>query len=289
MSFTEFLNQAWSDHAKNPTAVAERISRGFQLIESAEQIPQMATLVTHVFGEHLGRWADGVSVLNQLKKTQVLTADSESHQAIERSIASLELASGQRSSLSEFTTSDQVRIYALAASALSGQNVAQAQKYLKQALKRADHSDLSRQDPANRALAVTGNNLAIALEEKTMRTPDETKFMILAAQTARQFWEIAGNWLNIERAEYRLAQTYLKAGDRRMALFHANQCLEVSTANNAEALELFFGFEALALAEKANGHTKDFLNAVEQMKVYFEKLSSEDKGWCQSSIDKMKL
>lgn len=37
--------------------------------------------------------------------------------------------------------------------------------------------------------------------------------MLLAAQTARKFWEQAGTWLQVEKAEYRLSMTYLQAGD----------------------------------------------------------------------------
>jgi hypothetical protein len=42
--------------------------------------------------------------------------------------------------------------------------------------------------------------------------------MIFAAKTTRKYWEIAGTWLEIERAEYRLAMTYLAAGDLNVAL-----------------------------------------------------------------------
>lgn len=65
--------------------------------------------------------------------------------------------------------------------------------------------------PAFRALAVTGNNLACTLEEKNHRSLQETELMILASRTARKYWELAGGWLEISRAEYRLAMNYLQA------------------------------------------------------------------------------
>lgn len=266
MTFNEFLNQAWNDHVTSAVDVASRLPDGLKLIETGEQIPQMAALVTHVFGEHLGKWSEGVATLKQLKAVRAFETGTESEHAVNRSIASLELAAGQRSSLGDTSTSDQVRILAVAASALSAQKDAdKAQSLFRQALEKAQ-TGIAKEDPANRALAVTGNNLACALEEQPARTPAETELMILAAQTGRKFWALAGTWLHVERAEYRLAQTYLKAGDTVRALQHAQTCLELSQENDAPALEMFFGYEALALAERARGNTIGFSKALEQMK-----------------------
>ena len=65
----------------------------------------------------------------------------------------------------------------------------------------------------NRALAVAANNLASSLEERSTRSAGERELMILAAQTARHYWGRAGGWLETERAEYRLAMSWVQAGD----------------------------------------------------------------------------
>jgi hypothetical protein len=257
------------------------------LITQAEQIPQMAHLVTHVFGEHLGQWDDGVNALQLLKQVPSFTCGSESDQAIARSVATLELAAGKRTSLSDLSTSDQIRVLAGAASALSEQKIAERAEALFRKAVELAQSGVPKEDPANRALAVAGNNLACALEERSSRGSTETDLMIFAAQTGRKYWEIAGTWLQVERAEYRLSQTFLKAGDTKRSLDHAQFCLEIVQKNNAPALEFFFAHEALALAEKARGNDAEFSKAAAQAKVNFEKLNEEDKSWCRSALQKI--
>jgi hypothetical protein len=287
MTFNEFLNQAWNDHAKHPAEVAGRLDGGIKLMEKSDQISAMARLVTHVLGEHLGHWGKGIQYLCLLRESAFYDSSNESSKDIERSIASFELAAGKRQSLDELLLSDQIRILAVAASALSEQkDPARATQLFRSALEKAQ-SALAKDDPANRALAVTGNNLASALEEKPSRSKDETELMILAAQTGRKYWEIAGTWLETERAEYRLSQSYLKAGNLSLALAHAQACIELAQINSAPPLELFFGYEALALVEKASGNSAGFNQALEKVKLNFGKLSAEDKSWCEASLNRL--
>lgn len=287
MTFDEFLTQAWNDHAIQPELVAQRMSDGTSLIEKNDQIPPMAHLITHVLGEHLGFWDKGIHLLETLKAIPVFDSMSESKHAIARSIAILQLASGKKVSLEALSLSDQVRVLAVAAAAVNEQKSPEkAQEFFREALNKVQLG-IDKDDLANRTLAVTGNNLACSLEEKPTRTQIETDLMVLAAQTGRKYWEIAGSWLEVERAEYRLSQTYFKANDFAKALEHAQTCLEVAQENNAPPLELFFGYEALALVEKARDNSIGFSKALEQMRENFEKLSSEDKSWCESSLIKL--
>ena len=55
----------------------------------------------------------------------------------------------------------------------------------------------------------------------------------------------------IERAEYRLSMSYLKAGDAEQALVHANECLRICTENGALPLDMFFAHEALVLVHRS--------------------------------------
>ncbi len=142
-------------------------------------------------------------------------------------------------------------------------------------------------DPANQIQAITGNNLAAGLEEQANRSLDETELMIFAAKTARKYWEISGTWLEIERAEYRLAMTYLAAVDLSVSFNHAQACLEISREHAAEPLELFFGYEALASVEKARKNELGFSKAIEHMKVAFDGLSVDDRSWCARYLSKL--
>lgn len=287
MSFNDFIENAWKDHGTEPQQVANRILAGMDLIEKQEQIPTMAQLITHVYGEHLGQWSKGIEVLEHLKNKFSIESGSEEKNSLIRSMTSLELASGLRTDADNLSPSDQIRSMAFAASALCGQGkTAEAQNLFKKLLEKAKLG-IAKEDPANRAIAVTGNNLAASLEEKSHRTQPEVDLMILAAQTARKYWAIAGGWLQIERAEYRLAKTYLCAQYLDQSFEHAHKCLAISQENNAPALEYFFGYEALAMVVKAKSDSVGLSKARDKAQHFFNLLSESDKKWCQEFLQKI--
>jgi tetratricopeptide (TPR) repeat protein len=285
MNFETFIKQAWKDHAKDASGVANRLSEGTELIENEEQIPELARLATHIWGEHLGRWKDGVEFLEGIRNHSTFKEGSESDLALVRSIAILRLASGEEAAIEKSSRSNQIWILSAAASALAQQGqIAKAQYYLRQAMEKAQLG-LSKDDPACRALAVSGNSLACALEEKTSRTSAEMDLMVLAAEAARKYWEIAGTWLEVERAEYRLAMSHLKAGNMQQALEHAQTCLEMVKENEAPAMEHFFALEALAIVEKSRGNQIGYGKALELAKEQYAKLESEnERTWCRESL-----
>ena len=111
--------------------------------------------------------------------------------------------------------------------------------------------------------------------------------MIHAAQAARHHWERAGTWLEVERAEYRLAMSWLQAGDLAQARRHAQQCLEIVDANQGAALERFFGWVALGVVARAAGDAAGHAHAVERARADFAALSADDQGWCRAELDKL--
>jgi hypothetical protein len=287
MDFNDFINKAWKDHSENTRQVANDLPMGIDLITNINQISQMSQIVTHVFGEHLGLWQEGIELLGKIKAVPSYAVNSEGDGAIKRSMAVLTVAAGDGCDIENFTQSEQIRIYALTASVLSGQNkIDVAQKYMEMAVELAQ-AGIADDDPANRVLAITGNNLACSLEEKEGRTPEDTEMMKLAARVGRMYWEVAGSWLEVERAEYRLAMTFLKANELKQALEHAQACIQISQENNAAPLENFFGYEAMALVEKQRQNEPGFNKALDKARDYFEKLSADDKLWCESSIKKL--
>ena len=164
---------------------------------------------------------------------------------------------------------------------------ARALGLLRETLDAARLSGLPDNDPMHRAVAVASHNLACTLEETADRSADERALMILAAQTSREHWERAGTWLEVERAEYRLAMTWLQAGDPAQARQHAQACLDIVAANDGPALERLFGWEALGLVERAAGHTADHADALAMARAAFAELSADDQGWCADSIAKL--
>lgn len=283
MDFNQYLDRAWTEHATDAMKVAEHFQSGFDLVQNESEVSDFAHLVTHVTGQHLGNWHLGIQWLGRLQ-SHPLAKSQDNQSVLQRSIASLELASGGILKVDEFSPSERIRIYAMTTTAVCEQgDVERTKLFFTTALELAQMG-LTKEDPANRTLAVTGNNLAATIEEKLERTHAEDELMVLAAETGRKYWEIAGTWLQVERAEYRLAHSYLKAGQLKKALEHAQNCIEISRENSAPALELFFGYEVLALVEKARLNRDGFTIALGHANEYFSQLSESDKSWCEKSL-----
>lgn len=265
MTFDEFVRNGWQDHVEDPEGVFARLPGGVRLVTEPRHLPAFAGLVVHVAGEHLGRWADGIALFESVAGLPVFDPASPEGKGLRRAQAVLHRCAGDsqaearclaagRSGGDLPEASDRIRVLATAAAALIAQKrLADGRRDFEEAVALAAYGP-TKSDPAARALAVTANNLAAALEERPTLSPDERGLMLRAAEVARRFWGIAGGWQEAERAEYRLAQSHVKAGDAPAALRHAKACLAIVSANGNDAGEAFFGHEAMARAHLAAGN-----------------------------------
>ena len=116
-------------------------------------------------------------------------------------------------------------------------------------------------DPAARALAVTGNNLAMELEQRPDRDAAGTRLMKVAAATARKYWEHVGTWVNVNFAEVRLAHTHLAAAEADVALSHARAALALCDEQDASDAYRFYPWVAQSLSFHALGNRSAALKA----------------------------
>ena len=284
MTFDTFLETAWTDHGDRPQEVADRLANAFDLVTTPEHIPPFARLLTHVHGEHLGQWERGVELLERLRTSPAFDGSAAAAGALDRSIATLRYAGGESSVLEPLSAEDRISVLALAASAFAGRNgMKRAIATYAEALALAE-SGLPPQSPALRALAVGGNNLAAALEEKADRDDAETAGMVVAANGGLTYWKRAGTWLEEERAEYRLTRSLLQARMPRDAIASAQRCIDVCVRNDAPAIETFFGYVVLALAQRASGDATAFAASRQQALALYEKVPADEQRWCQSDL-----
>jgi hypothetical protein len=284
MSFDEFLDTAWNDHGDRPQEVADRLASSLLVVEAAEHIVPYARLVMHVYGEHLGEWDRGIALLESLRRSPAFDGGAVVAGALDRNIAALRYAGGDTSVLASLSAEDRISVLALAASAFSGRNgMKRAIATYAQALALAEVG-LPPQSPALRALAVGGNNLAAALEEKKDRDDAETEGMIVAANGGLTYWKRAGTWLEEERAEYRLTRSLLQAGRPRDAIESAQRCVDVCARNDAPAIETFFGYVVLALAQRASGDATAFTASRQRALALYEQVPVDEQRWCQSDL-----
>ena len=264
MTFEEFVGQGWQDHGNDAAGVWARLDQGGPPADTPQRLFALAHLAAHVSGDHLGRWDDGIAFIERLTRLAPFDPATLEGKGLRRLQAVLHYCAGRRNIAEERLAlaqpggtlppeSTRIRMLAAAASALSQHDrLDEASAAFEEALALSAYGP-DRDDPAARDLAVTGNNISCALEERVTLTPVQIRMMLRAAETGRRFWEIAGGWMQVERAEYRLALSHLKAGLPQPALRHAQECLRIVMENGPQAGELFFAHEAIAQVRLALG------------------------------------
>ncbi len=278
-----FLAQAWNDHADDAATVATRLPQGLALVQDDDGVMRLAALAHHVLGEHLGRWQQGLAFLAQLAARAVHGAAGAA--SITRCQASLRLCAGLTDERGAMSASDQCRVATMAACNLAGIDSAQSAMLLEDAVARA--GVLPDADPAVRALAANSNGIAATLHDLGTLAPAQRALMIRAAQVARVQWERAGSWLEVERAEYRLALSWLTAGEPAQALQHARTCDAIVRENGAQPLEVFFAAEVLCLPARALGDGATAAAALATAREAFDALPPDDQAWCRATLQKL--
>lgn len=282
MDFDRWLAQAWTDHAGHAACVADRIEpQGLPLAATDAQRGALARLAEHVMGAHLARWTEGRAMLARIG-AEIM--DRPTRSTLHLLDAGLALAGGLEGLPADLSPAQRVRVTAMAAVLLVDHDIARTGELFRRALAEIDTLTLADDDPALRTLAVVGNNLAAALEDKPQRSDAERALMILAAQAGRMHWSRAGTWLEVERAEYRLAMTWLMAGDPMQAKEHAQACLDVVQTHDAPALEHFFAWEAVGTASRAAGHSAAHAHALVQAREAYARLNDDEATACRSSL-----
>lgn len=279
-----FIDQAWTDHADDAWGVSLRLPDALDRVTDADGLLDLARLASHVYGEHLGRWADGLKYLAALARGPGFDAASPQGQALRVLRAALALAADSGDVRATLGTSDRIAVTARAGMLLALHDAARARSLLDEAVAAADAAALPPDDAAIRTLAIAGNNTAAALIDKPARTETERDLMLHAAAIARRCWGQAGTWLETGRAEYRLAMAWLAAGDAQQARRHAQACLAIVDAQpEPSPFERFFGCEALARAGQAAGDAAGLAQALQAARAAFEQLSADDQAACRST------
>lgn len=279
MEFKIYLQEAWKTHASNARGVADQFSSGIQLMKEPTDVEAMARLVTHVHGDHLQSWMDGRKLLKDLS-AHALAQSASVQKSLALFEAVLSQAGGDEIDTSQFSPSERVRICSMVATCLvEADEIERASQFLNRAVQGA--VELGDQgDPVMKNVAMAGNNIAASLEASKQRSSEADKLMLRAAEVGRVYWEKAGGWLEVERAEYRLAKTQLALGDWSKASSHAKVGLEICDANKAPALERFFMWELFALIGHRSSNQKILSESLDMITAEFENLDPADKEWC---------
>lgn len=268
MDFDGYLDRAWTRHGDDPEGVFERLPEGRARCTTPRDVAAWGALVAHVAGEHLGRWSEGMALLDEASRSQLLVDHPEVADALQRSRAALLLASGDPAGAETILAahidparppaSSRARMLASASTARLGQgDVGGATSAFQGAIDAVQYGPAA-DDPAARSLAIAGNNLAMELEGLAVRDSAQTELMLLAARTAHRWWKVAGTPTNVLLAEVRLASSLLAAGDSAAALTHASTACRM-----AEDPEVLAGYrlQALLVSGRAQADCGDLVAA----------------------------
>lgn len=281
MKFSDRVGQVWSEHEKDIQKAKENLLSLVDSCENEMDAKSIVPLASHILGNHLALWSEGLAFVQKIR--QKLPHEGEAATPLLRMEKSFQLAQGHQE-LATSNVPDKIAVLTSAAGLLLSQNFSRASTYYQEALELAEKSSLAKEDPANRTLAVSGNNIACELEERPTLNANEKNLLLVCARAARKYWEIAGGPLQVERAEYRLAMSHRKIGLLDQAHLHANQCLNLCKDHKMAPLEFFFAYEALALSA---ANKESFNKYLSLAKDEFFKLEDADKKWCQASLTKL--
>jgi hypothetical protein len=253
MTLAQDLADAWRDHATAPDAVYDRV-RALTSTTGEDDVAGVVRLLLHVGIEHLDRDADVEVALDELARSH---PDAP---AVLRARAALAaLSTGTLAPLAALSAADAGGDEALALAVVLGLAGARgAEDLANEALARVS-ATFYRLPPghlATRSLGMATNNLACALETQPARTEVGRENLRTSATLARALWERAGTWLEVERAEYRLAKAHLALGEVGAAVSHAETCLAMCRGNASGPGELVYAWEVLAESCLAAGATR---------------------------------
>ncbi|MEM7248589.1 MAG: hypothetical protein AAF533_24880 [Acidobacteriota bacterium] len=294
----ERVKAGWRDHDADPEGVLTSVSEVFESAGDAGAVASLTGLVLHVSSEHLAEPERGLSLLDRIGESAPGASEEAARATLARSRGALLLSLGRAEEAEacidaaclpgQERSSVIARVNAIAAGALGARKRwPEAAACFRTALEAAGDSPSS-DDPAARSLAVTGNNLACSLEETADRDAAMDELLLTASRAGRRYWEIAGGWTEVERADYRLAMTQLALGRPQEALEHARACLQVCRDNEAEAGELFFAHEALAKSQHACGDADAARASRESASEQVSAISDDGfRGYCEGELRKL--
>ena len=113
------------------------------------------------------------------------------------------------------------------------------------------------ENEAHKKFAVDLFNLTWSLLDKKDRTKEEDDKMVHAAHASRFHWGEIGTPLHFERGEWQISRVYAILNRPQPALYHAQRCLEICTANNFGDFDIAFAYEAMARAYAIAGQSAE--------------------------------
>ncbi len=273
-----WLDQAQSQHADQPAATAAALTARAPGLPSDADGAEAIRLAEHVWLAHAADTTGLRAFLDALPAA--LVDDASTAPSLQRARLALAWLAGKPVPAQPDATRWRVLQNVVLAMAAQGRSADAL------GLLQADEDAALAQGPsdAGKAFAATANNVASHLQDGPRGDAARDTLMLQAAAIARRAWASAGGWLQVERADYRLALCHAAAGQGNEAVDHARRCLAgcVAAGEQADAVEHFFAHEALVRAHRAAGDAAAANAAVQQMQALLDDIAQAEglRAWC---------
>jgi hypothetical protein len=273
-----WLDQAQAQHADQPAAVADELTARAARLPADAQGAEAIRLAEHVWLAHAADPAGLQAFVDALPAA--LCQDASTAPSVQRARLALAWLAGQPTPAHDDALRWRVMQNVVLAMAWQGRSaealaLLQAEEAAALAQGRSD---------AGKAFAATANNVATHLQDSAHADAARSRLMLQAAALSRRAWASAGGWMQVERADYRLALCHAAVGQGAEAVEHAGRCLAacVAAGDEADAMEHFFAHEALVRGHRAAGDAAAAAAAVQRMHALLPDITEADglPAWC---------
>jgi hypothetical protein len=149
--------------------------------------------------------------------------------------------------------------------------------------------DEATEQELHKKFAVDLFNLVWDLLDKEERTREEDDRMLHAAHASRFHWGEIGTPLQFERGEWQISRVYAVLNRPQAAIYHAQRCLDICTANQIGDFDIAFAYEALARAYAIAGESeksREYARLAEQAAEQIE--GGDDRDYFMSELATVK-
>ena len=242
MSIDQLIQQGWADHERASAEVAERLEASLDLIQDAAGAAQVMSLGNHTIGDHLGDRPRAARLCEAVAAKLGDAADANVHVYLAASrrlagdhegAAAAQRAAGPDPALG-------VRIGMIVAQGHAEAGAWQDADTIYRAMLAAAEA-MAPGHAAERAVAVTSNNVASELLGVRARDDAADALMATAAEAAYRYWSRIGTWVNKERGEYLLSMVHRALGEAEAARAWAERGLAtIEEADGEEPVDAAF-------------------------------------------------
>jgi len=228
----QLLEDGWAYHDTQSARLAAELEAAVAEATSMTLAP-FVQLATHTIGEHLGDWRRALAVGRQvlagrtpgpqdvsawMRVAMAANLAGELMVATDLELRALAVAEDP---LAQLVLGRLAMVQALASSG----RIDEATQLYSAASSLAQR--VGRSALVDRAIAVSGNNLAWSLQELAARSAEADGVMRLAAEASLAAWRRCGDWISEEQALHLNACVALALGDQERALSLADNGLQV--------------------------------------------------------------